>query len=277
MSTLDNFSLTPCSNSEPVLRWAGSKRKIVHILESHSPSKYDRYIEPFVGSGALFFNLQPKKAILGDINAEVTTMYRAIKKSPEEVHQYLAGIPNSRDAYLKLREVGLTNLSDSQRAARLIFLMKGCFNGVYRTNLAGHFNVPFGSTVYSVPTLDALKRVSKSLISTDIKHGDYQDLVLEEANESDFIYLDPPYSASDRFRGEYGYTTTFRESQLDELLSTCKKLSKIGAKVMLSYKYSEQVFDELISWRTIKLAVPRSVGANISSRSPAPEILAMNY
>lgn len=263
--------------SEPVLRWAGSKRRIASILGSYSPKQYKRYIEPFVGSAALYFHLQPRNAILADVNPEVTAVYRAIQSNPAKVNMYLMGIPRNRDAYLRLREVSLTGLNEAQRAARLIFLMKGCFNGVYRTNQAGHFNVPFGSVVHKPPTLEALLNVSFSLRNTEIRTGDYKDIVLNAAREDDFLYLDPPYSSSDRFRGEYGYKTTFRDTQVGQLLHTCKLLANTGAKIMLSYKWDQQIIDELTGWKIIELNVPRSVGARTSARSPALEILALNY
>lgn len=277
MKTTSGSDLTTTRPSEPVLRWAGSKRRIAPILGSHTPKQYKRYIEPFVGSGALYFHLQPEYAILADVNPEVTAMYKAIKSNPAEVNMYLQGIPRSRDAYLQLREVSLVGLSEAQRAARLIFLMKGCFNGVYRTNQAGHFNVPFGSVVHKPPTLEALRSVSFSLRNTEIRTGDYKDIVLNEARADDFLYLDPPYSSSDRFRGEYGYKTTFRETQVGQLLHTCKQLDERGAKVMLSYKWDQQIVDELPGWKVIKLDVPRSVGARTSTRSAVLEILALNY
>ena len=267
----------PNQASHPVLRWAGSKRRIATVLGSHTPKLYKRYIEPFVGSGALYFHLQPEFAILADVNPEVTAMYRAIKSDPHEVSMYLQGIPRNRDAYLQLRAVSLIGLNEAQRAARLIFLMKGCFNGVYRTNQAGHFNVPFGTVVHKPPTLEALKSVSSTLTNTEIRTGDYRDIVLNEAREDDFLYLDPPYSAGDRFRGEYGYKTTFRDTQVGQLLQTCKLLANTGAKIMLSYKWDQQIVDELAGWKIIELSVPRSVGARTSRRSAALEILAINY
>jgi DNA adenine methylase len=271
------FDLTTLRPSEPVLRWAGSKRRIASILGTHAPKNFKRYVEPFVGSAALYFHLQPEQAILADVNPEVTTMYKAIKESPAKVHMYLQGIPRSREAYLQLREVSLNGLNDAQRAARLIFLMKGCFNGVYRTNQAGHFNVPFGSVVHKPHDLDALKRVSLSLQNAEIKTGDYKAIVLNAVRKDDFVYLDPPYSSSDRFRGEYGYRTTFRDTQVGQLIQTCNELTDQGAKVMLSYKWDQQLVDELPGWRVVKLNVPRSVGANTSTRSTAAEILALNY
>ena len=269
---------TPFFKTEaaPILRWAGSKRRITPILKAHAPTGFKRYIEPFAGSAAFFFSLKPPVAILGDVNPEVTATYQATKDSPEAVAAHLSEIPQTKDAYLTLRELEVSKLTTAQRAARLIFLMKSCFNGVYRTNVSGGFNVPFGSTFYKLPTLAELQQVSKSLDKTEIQTGDYKDW-MHVAGKGDFVYLDPPYSASSRYRGEYGYKAKFRDEQLEVLLLTCEMLTNAGAKVMLSYKWDEQVVKSLRGWHILHLEVPRSVSCVTSGRSPASELLAMNY
>ncbi|ABE45261.1 DNA adenine methylase [Polaromonas sp. JS666] len=274
MPTNELFPVT--NHAQPVLRWAGSKRRITPILSAYAPPKYERYFEPFVGSGALFFCLRPPLAFIGDVNPEVTSTYQALKDAPSQVAQHLTEIPKTKDAYLLLRQLRPADLTTAQRAARLIFLMKSCFNGVYRTNASGQFNVPFGSTIYKLPTSEELQSVSDALKLTQVRTGDYKSW-LDIAGVGDFIYLDPPYSCSSRYRGEYGYDAIFGDVQLEELLTCCKALQNRGAKVMLSYKNNKQVVNALKDWRILNLAVPRSVNANSMGRTPAAEILAMNY
>lgn len=272
----EELALLPPQRAEAILRWAGSKRRVTPILASHAPPSFNRYFEPFAGSAALFFCLQPQRGFIGDVNAEVTNTYQAVKDVPDRVAQHLSEIPHTKDAYLVVRGLHPDSLSAEQRAARLIFLMKSCFNGVYRTNSSGRFNVPFGTRVYKLPNQDDLRRVSASLEGIEIKTGDYRSW-LSIAGVGDFVYLDPPYSSSKRYRGEYGYNAAFHESQIDDLLACCASLNAAGAKVMLSYKWSQQVADGLSSWRVIELEVPRSVSGLNAGRTLANELLAMNY
>ncbi|MBI3727299.1 MAG: Dam family site-specific DNA-(adenine-N6)-methyltransferase [Burkholderiales bacterium] len=246
------------------------------LLTTYAPQNFSRYFEPFVGSGAFFFALQPGISFLSDVNPEITATYQAIKDDPYAVHLHLSGIPRTKEAYLILRRLLPGTLSIVQRAARLIFLMKGCFNGVYRTNQSGQFNVPFGSTVYELPSLADLLAVSEALKDTEIKTGDYSWLK-QTAQQKDFIYLDPPYSVNDRYRGEYGYEASFQSTQLDELIYFCNDLTQIGAQIMLSYKWNEQIVEHLNGWKIINLKVPRTVSGANSGRIDASEILAMNY
>ena len=130
--------------SPPIFRWAGSKRKLVPILLKHCPSSYGRYIEPFAGSACLFFALKPKKAILGDINEELLRAYNTIRKHPKMVARAAKVIPNSKVMYYKIRNTDPNILNPVDRAARFVFLNRFCFNGVYRVNKRGQFNVPRG-------------------------------------------------------------------------------------------------------------------------------------
>jgi DNA adenine methylase len=140
----------------PFLRWAGSKRGAIPVLRQFVPKKFNKYIEPFAGSACLFFHIRPEKAILADLNGELIETYAAIKRSPGHVGRALADLPFGREEYYQIRQdQNVTRLSPTQRAARFIYLNRFCFNGLYRTNAAGKFNVPFGAprnaTVPTVP------------------------------------------------------------------------------------------------------------------------------
>ncbi|MFC7207600.1 DNA adenine methylase [Comamonas endophytica] len=142
-----------------ILRWAGSKRRILPELRSIAPLDFGRYLEPFAGSAVLFFEILPARAVLGDLNPEIFATYSAIRDNPLDVLYYLSSIPQTSEAYYTLRAVDPSSLTRVQRAARLIYLMKSCFNGVYRTNRQGIFNVPLGSKFF----LFQMKKICKQL------------------------------------------------------------------------------------------------------------------
>ncbi|QYY33769.1 Dam family site-specific DNA-(adenine-N6)-methyltransferase (plasmid) [Cupriavidus pinatubonensis] len=261
---------------DPILRWAGSKRKVLTTLRGVSPPSFERYIEPFAGSAVLYFDLLPDVAVLGDLNPEVVATYSAIRDSAKEVCDYLSSIPKTKEAYYTLRELKPELLTESQRAARLIFLMKACFNGVYRTNRNGKFNVPLGSHFYALPSAEDLISVSNQLKNTKLVCGDFATTI-GEAREGDFIYLDPPYSDGTRFRGEYSYKGAFQAPDLQRLISICRELTKRRVKILLSFKEHEELSINLSGWTVKKIAVTRSVAGFTHSRRTAREILAYNF
>ncbi|WP_459575651.1 DNA adenine methylase [Cupriavidus sp. 8B] len=260
----------------PILRWAGSKRKVLSNLRGLSPASFQRYFEPFAGSAVLFFDLLPKSAVLGDLNPEVIATYTAIRDTPEEVCDYLYSVPKTREAYYTLRELTPETLTNTQRAARLVFLMKSCFNGVYRTNRQGRFNVPLGSHFFSLPTRDDIYSASNFLAEVDLICGDFSTAI-NKAQSGDFVYLDPPYSDGNRFRGEYSYQGSFQSADQERLILACRDLTDRGVKVLLSFKECETLCHGLNDWSMRKINVTRSVAGFSHSRRLAREILACNY
>jgi len=129
--------------SQPLLRWAGSKRRLIPRLRSFWSHRYKRYVEPFMGSACLFFALRPARAILGDINGDLVATYHTIREHPRAVWNALQRIPVGKTSYYATRQLNPNDLSDVNKAARFIFLNRFCFNGLYRTNLQGRFNVPY--------------------------------------------------------------------------------------------------------------------------------------
>ena len=268
-----NANVAPMTS---ILRWAGSKRKLVKELRSLAPPVFGRYLEPFAGSAVLFFELLPSAGVLGDLNPEVIATYSAIRDEPAEVHRYLESIPKTSDAYYKLRAVDPTALTGVQRAARLIFLMKACFNGVYRTNKQGLFNVPLGNKFFALPDRQIIDAASRALSKIELVCGDFADAI-DRAASGDFVYLDPPYSDGSRFRGEYSYNGAFQSDNLERLVNACDDLTKKEVRVLLSFKESEAVVDALAGWSFKRLDVTRSVSGFAHSRRTAREILAYNY
>lgn len=261
---------------QPIIRWAGSKAKVLDSLLAKKPPQYRRYIEPFAGSASLFFALEPKAAILGDINGELIKTYAAVKLNAPSVSSVLEATPKTADSYYQLRATDPSTLKDEERAARFIFLMKSCFNGVYRTNKSGQFNVPLGSRIYAMPTPTHLGEVSKLLSSVDLVHGGFEE-TLQKAEKGDWVYVDPPYRYTSRFRGEYGYDATFNDTDLERLVSVCKSLSDSGTYVTFSYVEDSNLLEMLKGWNVTTKSVSRTVASFAGKRRTVAEIMISNH
>jgi DNA adenine methylase len=178
----------------PVLKWAGGKQQMLDVLLRAIPPNYTRYIEPFLGGGALFFALRPKEAIIADSNPELINLYRVIAADVEDLISALQEMQNDEETFYAIRATDSETLSPIEQAARTIYLNRTCFNGLYRVNRQGEFNVPYGR-YKSITICDApnLRAVSQALQRVEIVHGDYKDVLCAYARPGDLIYLDPPY------------------------------------------------------------------------------------
>jgi len=188
----------------PFLKWVGGKRQLMPAISALLPKKITTYYEPFIGGGAVLFNLQPKKAIINDFNSELINVYSVVKNNLNELIKDLKTHQNDSDYFYQLRSLDRTKdfkkLSDIQRASRIIYLNKTCYNGLYRVNSSGEFNSPFGK--YKNPNIvnePTLKAVSEYLKSNDIQllNSDYSD-ILKNAEKNSFIYFRPSLSSSIR-------------------------------------------------------------------------------
>ncbi|NPA58653.1 MAG: Dam family site-specific DNA-(adenine-N6)-methyltransferase, partial [Aquificae bacterium] len=180
----------------PFVKWAGGKRQVVKTLMENLPDSFGRYFEPFVGGGALLFELLPERAVINDINGELINAYTVIRDYPEELIESLKKHKNERDYYYKMRAILPDSLTPVERASRFIYLNKTCFNGLYRENSKGQFNVPFGRYKNpNIPDRENIMAVSHFLNSADvvIYNLDYREIVPPLARAGDFVYLDPPY------------------------------------------------------------------------------------
>lgn len=221
---------------KPILKWAGGKTQMLSDLLPKVPSSYGRYIEPFLGGGALFFALQPENAIIADSNPELINMYRQVANHVDEVIQYLERYENTKEMFYAVRSQKWGLLSKSEAAARTIFLNKTCFNGLYRVNKNGEFNVPYGKYVNpKICDRDALYAASAVLKKAEILCGDYF-LVLEHyAKEGDFIFLDPPYLPVSEYSDFKRYTKEqFYEEDHIELAKIIMRLHERGCHVILT-------------------------------------------
>ena len=190
----------------PLLRWAGSKRRLTATLLRYWSTTHTRYVEPFAGSAALFFAIQPREAVLGDLNADVIHLLAAVKANPAGVARALARFPRTKRTFLKLRSADPDAMRPTSRAARLLFLNHNCFNGLYRTNQTGQFNVPYSrARRAAMPSRATINAASRALTNASLVHGDFEDVVRTAAVAKSFVYLDPPFFVSSRrvFR-EYG-------------------------------------------------------------------------
>lgn len=180
---------------KPFLKWAGGKRRLVSTLREHLPASYGAFIEPFAGSAALFFDLQPRRALLSDSNERLVRTYRAVRDDVEGVVQLLRSYPNDPDFFesMRQRSDAIDGDSDTLVGAWLIYLNKTAFNGLFRVNRANRFNVPFGR--YQSPAIcdiETLRACSAALQGVDIEHAQFEE-TLRRAQPDDAVYLDPPY------------------------------------------------------------------------------------
>ncbi|MDR2195338.1 MAG: Dam family site-specific DNA-(adenine-N6)-methyltransferase [Gallionellaceae bacterium] len=229
----------------PLLKWAGGKTQLLGALLPKVPKKYGRYIEPFFGGGALFFALNPKNAIIADSNPELINLYRCVACDPDGVIAYLRRYKNTEEAFYSARAMNTATLSGIEAAARTIFLNKTCFNGLYRVNKNGQFNVPYGH--YQNPKIldeDAIRRASVLFGKATILCSDYKTVLQEHAQAGDFIFLDPPYLPISEYADFKRYTKEqFHEEDHIELAAQVVRLHELGCHVILTNSNHPLVHD----------------------------------
>jgi DNA adenine methylase len=222
--------------AEPFLKWAGGKRLLLPQMLATVPAATPsaRYFEPFLGGGALFFALGPGQARLSDLNGELMATYRAVRDRVDEVIEVLAILRNTKDDYYRIR--AWNPRTPARRAARFIYLNKTCFNGLYRENLFGQFNVPYGRHKYEtvVCDVDQLTTASRALQSTELRTLDFVDAV-RPATRGDLVYFDPPYITSHQNNGFVEYNARiFSWNDQRRLLSAAVRLMDRGVTVVIS-------------------------------------------
>lgn len=273
---------------KPFVKWVGGKRQLLkqfRELGLYPPEDFDpatnTYFEPFVGGGAVFFDLLPRKAELSDLNNELVTTYNTIKNDVDRLVKSLKKHKYDKEHYLKVRAKDPTRLSDIQVASRFIYLNRTCFNGMYRVNSKGGFNVPFGK--YTDPIIcdeENLLKVSKALQKVTIKNQDYKK-VLEKAKKGDFVYFDPPYYPVSKTASFTSYTAdAFLEKEQAELRDTFVELHKRGCFVMLSNSdtpFINKLYSGIKGVKVSKVAAGRAINSNAAKRGKINEVLVTNY
>ena len=262
--------------AKPLLRWAGSKQQLVGELASYWSGSKRRYVEPFAGSARLFFRLEPEKALLGDINTDLIETYCEVRDDPKNVHCLLSGMPNDSDKYYELRAADAGKLTRTERAARFIYLNRYCFNGLYRTNQSGKFNVPYGGQKSGqIPSLPALKNTSAILKRATFVSSDFAT-TLKEATADDFVYLDPPFSvAQKRVFREYN-SADFGVDDIARLHRCIKDLDAARIEFVLSYDDSPEGRTLAEGFKTRRVTTRRNIAGFSGSRRTATELLISN-
>ena len=273
--------------AQPFLKWAGGKRQLLPAIKEYLPRRFTQYYEPFIGAGAVLFSLQPKKSIINDTNSELINCYRVIKDNPEELlelcqqHQER----NSKEYFYSLREQDrrddFNDRSPIERAARIIYLNKTCFNGLFRVNSSGQFNVPYGN--YSNPVIadpGVIRSVSAFLKQRDVRilEGDFAQAI-STARKGAFVYFDPPYHPISDTSSFTGYSVNgFGEKEQIRLKEVCDKLTERGCQVLVSNS-SASLIKELYSdpnYEIVEVKASRAINAVASKRGRINELLIYN-
>ena len=287
--TLVRWKINPLVR--PFLKWAGGKRQLLPEIRKYVPKRISKhtYYEPFIGGGALLFELQPPKAVINDSNKELINCYQVIKESLDELMEELSKdkYSNSETSYYEMRDLDRSmkkyaSLSEVEKAARIIYLNKTCYNGLFRVNSQGQFNVPFGR--YKNPNFldDAvLRAVNKYLNSNDITllNQDFAEAV-KDAKRGDFVYFDPPYDPVSETASFTGYDVNgFNRDEQQRLKEEFDALHKRGCKVMLSNSCTDFILDLYKHYQdtTKKVRATRSINSNALKRGMVDEVLVLNY
>ena len=254
--------------AKPILKWAGGKTQMLGYLLPKVPASYGRYIEPFFGGGAMFFALQPENAVISDSNPELINMYREVADHVENVIRCLDRYENTSEMFYAVRNQEWTALPKVEAAARTIFLNRTCFNGLYRVNKQGQFNVPYGK--YKNPKIcdeDGLRAASTALKKADILCGDYL-LVLEHyAQAGDFVFLDPPYLPISEYADFKRYTKEqFYEEDHVELAKMIMTLHKRGCHVILTNSNHPLVHELYAPFNIDVIQTKRHISCNGNTR-----------
>ncbi len=271
-------------NVKPVLKWAGGKRQLLGAIKSMLPSSFECYYEPFIGGGAVLFELQPKKAVLNDLNHELINVYKMIKNCPDELIQELKKHKNTPVHYYKVREMDRKRTFKKKdnviKAARFIYLNRTCFNGLHRVNSAGFFNVPYGK--YKNPNIvneTSILAISAYLNkeSIYIYNGNFET-ALETARAGDFVYLDPPYVPASTSANFTSYVKeSFGDPEQVRLRDVCRNLDRKGVKWLLSNSAVGRVKELYQDFDITIVQASRAINSNKDKRGKIDEVLICNY
>ncbi|HHU32520.1 MAG: DNA adenine methylase [Zhaonellaceae bacterium] len=269
----------------PVLKWVGGKRQLLPDIEKHMPNKFSTYYEPFLGGGAVLFELQPQKAVVNDINEELINVYKVIRDHVEELIEDLKRHKNEADYFYKIRELDrdkekYNQLTSTQKASRILYLNKTCYNGLFRVNQQGEFNTPFGR--YKNPNIvneNTLRAVSSYFNKAKItfKCGDFEEAV-KGVRKGSFVYFDPPYdpvSVSANFTG-YDKGGFDRDEQI-RLKKLCDKLNSKKVNFLLSNSATDFILDLYKDYNITIVKAKRAINSKADKRGAVNEVLVKNY
>lgn len=271
--------------AQPFVKWVGWKRQLIEQFQRLFPTEFNDYFEPFLGGGAVYFNLQKEKSYLSDMNEELINVYQVIKEEPKKLIKFLKSIEHSKEKFLEIRawdrEKNWTkNYTRIQRAGRFIYLNRTCFNGLHRVNSRGEFNVPMGA--YKNPdyvqetnilnTSELLNRTKAEIKVESFEH------VLDKAKSGDFIYFDPPYDTLTETANFTSYNKdSFGRGMQARLAETFRALDARGCKVMLSNHNTPYIRELYDGFRFEIVQARRNVNSNSAGRGKVEEIVVLNY
>lgn len=272
----------------PFTKWVGGKRQLLPEIKKLLPENFNNYFEPFIGGGAVLFNLQPKNAVINDLNDDLVLTYKAIRDDVENLILLLEkhAINNSSEYFYKIRDLDRTDtinkLSNTERAARLLYMLRVNFNGLYRVNKKGQFNVPYGK--YKNPKIvdpENLKNISQYLNNNNIKilNGDFEK-ALENVKKGDFVYLDPPYEPISKTASFTSYTKEgFGIDAQERIFKIFKDLDEKGVYVMISNSDASLIRDLFkdYSETTYEVLAKRNVNSDANKRGAIKELIITNY
>ena len=269
----------------PVVKWVGGKRQIIDEVAKYVPKRFGTYYEPFVGGGAVLFELQPPRAVVGDINAELINLYEVIRDEPDALVEDLKRHRNSEAYFYEVREKDrdkalYATLTPIQRASRLLFLNKTCYNGLFRVNRAGEFNAPFGyyknPNIVNEVTIRAassyFRKANVSFVCLDFATA------LQSATKGDFVYLDPPYDPVSDTSSFTGYDKGgFDQEEQRRLKAICDALDARGTKFLLSNSSTVFIRELYAEYRIEIVQAKRAINSKADRRGEVEEVLVMNY
>ncbi|MCL4416175.1 MAG: DNA adenine methylase [Actinobacteria bacterium] len=262
----------------PPLKWAGGKSQLIEQFKPLFPHRVDSLIEPFVGGGAVFFHLKPRRAILIDTNMDLINFYRVVRNDLKELLSKATTHINSEEYYYSLRALNTNLLDNIERASRFIYLNKTAFNGLWRVNSKGKHNAPFG--YYKNPKIVDeynLLKVRKLLEKAEIIHGDFS-LVLGLAQPNNFIYMDPPYHPLSETAHFTSYTAkSFNVADQKRLADVYTELDQRGCRVMLSNSDTPLILELYKNYNIKRVTARRAINCRAEGRGPISELVIRNY
>lgn len=269
----------------PVVKWVGGKRQLLDEITPLLPKRVTNYCEPFLGGGAVLFSIQPSKAIVNDLNADLITVYEVIRDDVEALIESLKKHENTSEYFYTLRDIdrdkaSYQSLSKVEKASRLIYLNKTCFNGLFRVNSSGEFNSPFGH--YKNPNIvnePVLRAVSKYFNTSNITFysEDFAE-TLSRVHKGGFVYLDPPYDPVSDTASFTGYNKGgFDRSEQLRLKRCCDELTQRGVKFILSNSATEFIKELYQEYDITIVKAKRAINADASKRGAIEEVLVRNY
>ncbi len=272
----------------PFVKWAGGKTQLMDKLIEHMPEKYNHYYEPFIGGGALLFHVKPNKFTINDFNSELIQAYLCFESYEKCEKLKLELIKHesshSEEHYYEVRnmdrDISFTSLAPEVRAGRMIYLNKACFNGLYRVNAKGYFNVPSGKKkIVSCFDETNFKEITDFFLSTKhmILNGDFEESV-KEAQEGDFVYFDPPYDTWDDKESFTSYAKNpFGKDEQKRLSDVCKSLSQRGVKFMVSNHNTNYIRELYKDFNIYVVPAKRMINSKASGRGDVEEVIITNY